>query len=1215
MTSKALPAPFVAALAALVLAIAAPAAAAPLRVYFPDIEQGSATLIVSPTGSAMLFDGGSEIRAADDDLVRFVADLQASGVVASLDYVVASHYDEDHIGHLEDVLAAGLLAAGGTVYDRGTAYQTPSTFAYSDYAWQAGLHNRTTIAPGQVFSLGGGVTVTCLVVNGEVDGGPTVDLTGSEQLENGASIGLLLEYGDFDMWIAGDLTGNTADTGVADVESAVASRVGDVDVYVVHHHGSRTSSTAGFLAAIEAEVAINQNSADNNFGHPTSIVVEAFLATPDSCDDTPLFVQQNPGKSTDTRSDDSLADGIADPDDLDAVLGLAGTLLVVSDGTDYQVSGGNVLPFTLPADCAGTAVADFPPTVVNATRSPWVPTALESVVVEAQVRDEATATVTLDWTLGGVGQTPIAMSQVGSTSIYQGTIPAQPNGARVTYSVAAEDGAAQAAASRPQGYFSGTSPVAALRLNAADGSLATAEHAARIEGNVTVEPGIFHPFVSQVFVQDDTGAGLQVFDRGLLSIARGDRVVFVGELEQFSGMTELSMAEDFGGYGHSFVSSGTVPAAQTVTVANVGEAVEGRLVELVGVTVVDGAIPGPGGANGFLTITDDGGVSTTTLKIDGDTDIPGAPTPVGAFSVVGVVIQSDAWPDFDGGYQVVPRERADFVSPEINLPAVVIHEIHADPHPSAGDANGDGSISSTQDEFVELANTTWEEVDISGWTLSDGVGVRHVFAAGTVVPPREAVVVFSGGAPSGAFGNAGASGLVFTASTGSLGLNNTGDTLTLADASSATVQVVSFGSEGGKDESLTRSPDLTNAPLVAHTGVSATGARWSPGTWASDGGAFSVPAGAILLSEVMYDPGGADGGLEWVELVNVGDTAIDLAQRPISLGWGGSTYTSGQLTLDSGVLQPCQPFVIGGPTSDANNASPTFDLVIEISPGIQNSGTVADGIALFNRPAGWVSASTVPSDAVVYGPSNDNCLLDSSGVCAAPHVADAPSGQTIERTDEAGTWQVQAAPTPNASPLTAGGSCGGGGGGGGGGCLAAGDLIAGDLLLSEVFYDVSGADDGYEWVELYNAAGQEICLDGLSLGWGGSDYTYGKLDLSGTVASGATFVVGGTTSAAANGNPTYDQAANLSADLQNSGSTADGVALFTVTASSIGSSTVPYDAVIYGGSNASCLLDPSGSCGAVDVGDASEGSSIERTTLGGGWQVQGTPTPNATPLP
>ncbi|HEX2163429.1 MAG TPA: lamin tail domain-containing protein, partial [Thermoanaerobaculia bacterium] len=1189
-----------------------PGGGPPLRIYFPDVEQGSSTLIVSPTGSAMLIDGGSEIRAADDDVVRFVADLQAAGVVASLDYVVATHYDEDHIGHLEDVLAHGLLAATGTVYDRGTAYQVPSSFAYSDYAWQAGLHDRTTIAPGQVISLGGGVTVTCLVANGEVDGGPTVDLTGTEQLENGASVGLLVEYGDFDLWIAGDLTGNAAELGVGAVEAAVASRIGDVEVYVVHHHGSRTSSTAGFLAAIEAEVAINQNSADNDFGHPNETVVQAFLATPDSCDQTPLFVQQNPGNSTDERSDDTLAAGIADPDDVDAVLGLAGTILLVSDGTDYQVSGGDVTPFTLPADCTGTATADFPPTVVDVTRSPWVPTASQSVAVEAEVRDEGSATVTLEWTLDGVAQTPIAMSRVGSTAIWTGTIPAQTNGSRVAYVVEAEDAASQTAASRPQGYFSGTAPVAALRVDAADGSLTTAEYAARVAGTVTVEPGIFHPFVSQVFLQDAAGDGIQVFDSELLSIGRGDEVVFVGELEQFSGMTELATNQAFGGYGHSVTSSGTPPAPLAATVAQIGEALEGVLVELTGLTVVDGSIPGPGEGNGFLTVSADGGLTTATVKIDGDTDVPGAPTPLGAFDVVGVVVQSDAWPDFDDGYQVVPRERADFDSAEVNLPAVVIHEIHADPHSSQGDANGDGTVSSFHDEFVELANTTWAEIDLSGWTLSDAVGVRHVFANGTVLPPREAVVVFSGGSPSGAFGNAGAAGLVFTASTGQLGLNNTGDTLTLADDASATVQSVTYGSSAGNDQSLTRSPDLTNAPIVGHVAASATGARYSPGTWASDGGAFTVPPGAVLLSEVMYDPTSTDAGLEWVELVNVSGAAIDLSKRPISLGWGGSDYTGGTLTLDSGTLSPCDPFVVGGPTSSADNASPTFDLAVEFVPGIQNSGTTADGLALFNRPGAFVTAATVPADAVRYGTSNDNCLVDETGACSAPDVGDAGSGQTIERTTESGTWQVQTTPTPGASPLTTGGSCGGGGGPT---CLEAGDLVAGDLLLSEVLYDVSGSDGGFEWIELYNDSGQEICLDGLSLGWGGSDYTYGGLDLTGTVAAGETFVVGGTSSTNANGHPNYDQETDLSPDLQNGGSTADGVALFTLPAASIGSSTVPYDAVIYGTSNGSCLLDASGSCGAVDVGSASAGSSIERTTVGGGWQTQGSPSPGSSPLP
>jgi hypothetical protein len=106
------------------------------------------------------------------------------------------------------------------------------------------------------------------------------------------------------------------------------------------------------------------------------------------------------------------------------------------------------------------------------------------------------------------------------------------------------------------------------------------------------------------------------------------------------------------------------------------------------------------------------------------------------------------------------------------VPQFVINEIHADPDATNGDANGDGSTSTTQDEFVELVNVTGSPVDISGWTLADGFGVRHTFPGGTVIPDQCGIVVFGGGTPTGAFGGM----TVQTASGGSLGLNNSAST-------------------------------------------------------------------------------------------------------------------------------------------------------------------------------------------------------------------------------------------------------------------------------------------------------------------------------------------------------------------------------------------------------------------------------------------------------
>ncbi len=201
----------------------------------------------------------------------------------------------------------------------------------------------------------------------------------------------------------------------------------------------------------------------------------------------------------------------------------------------------------------------------------------------------------------------------------------------------------------------------------------------------------------------------------------------------------------------------------------------------------------------------------------------------------------------------------------------VINELLADPAgDSTGDANGDGTRDGGQDEFVEIVNNSGAAVDISGWTLSDAVALRHTFPAGTVVPNQCAVVVFGGGTPSGGFGGS----TVQTASTGLLGLNNGGDTITFSDTAGVVVSYV-YGAEGGSDQALTRSPDITGPdPLVLHNSVAAT--LFSPGT-RLDGTAFAgCPSPPVLDLKIHEIQGsGPDvtspGATTAVEAVVVGD--------------------------------------------------------------------------------------------------------------------------------------------------------------------------------------------------------------------------------------------------------------------------------------------------------------------------------------------------------
>jgi len=1174
------------------LALAAAAEASLLRIYYPDIEQGSATLIVSPSGKALLIDAGSGLKATDDDVVELIRDLQDQGVITDMAYTLATHYDEDHIGRMEDVLNFGVMSSTATAYDRGTAGGTPSTFAYDDYSSAAANYSRTTITANTMINLGSGVTVRCYVLNAELPDATTVSLTGTDQQENARSVAVVVSYGDVDVWIGGDLTGNDDTLNFADVESAVAPFTGDVDVYTFNHHGSNSSSAQDFLDVLEAEVGIVQSSTSNNFGHPRADVLQRFLDTPDTDGNDPIIFQQNPGDASDSRSDDSKATHIHDSDDLaaDGAFGLPATITLVSDGTSYQIFGGAVAPVKLEADAGLGTLGNYPPAIIEVWRSLLVPTATQTTTVSAEIHDETSFTAEIVYWVDGVLQSPISMSQVGSTDVWEGTIPSQLDGREVVYRVEATDSGSQTSKSFSNGYFSGTTPVATLRQNDSDGLLEPMRYHARVRGNLTVAPGVFHSFVSQIWVQDSAGDGIQIFDGSVLSLSLGDEVEFVGSLEQFAGQTQINISQDWGNFGETFVASGTAPTPTVVTVSQIGESLEGQLVRINGAEVSFGQIFGSGNSN--LTITDDGGASEVTLRIDGDTDIPGAPTPTQSFDVIGIVSQYDAGHPFTGGYQILPRSRADFSSAEVNLPDVIIAELHTDPHSSQGDANGDGTVSSSHDEFVEIWNTTYGDVDISGWEIHDGTGLRFTFPANTTLPAREAAVVFGGGTPTGDFGNASANGLVFTSY---LGLNNSGDTITLKDDSSTDVQVVTYGSEGGNNESLVRSPDFTNAPFIGHTTADTDdSSRYSPGTTIF-GQAFTVAPGSVILTEVMYDPSGSDGGLEWVEICNTTGNPIDLSR--LSLGWGGTDYTYGTLTL-AGTLPANGVWVIGGETSSADNANPTFDDAIEFSPGLQNSGSTADAVALFNVTSSLVGSTTVPIDAVIYGSSNTNGLLDETGSAGTVDVGDTGSGETIERTSLAGAWQIQSTPTPNTASVCSGGGTGG----------------SEELILTEVFYDASGSDGGLEWVEIKNVGTGSANLSDYSLGWGGSDYTYGTMQLSGTLAAGAVMVVGGTTSNSTNYNPTLDLSQDFSPDIQNGDSPADGLGLFKMQASSITSVSVPEDAVIWGSSNTNGLVDETGMVSSPEVGGSSPGTSIERTTLAGAWQVQSTPTPNSSSI-
>ncbi|MDA0747445.1 MAG: lamin tail domain-containing protein, partial [bacterium] len=207
----------------------------------------------------------------------------------------------------------------------------------------------------------------------------------------------------------------------------------------------------------------------------------------------------------------------------------------------------------------------------------------------------------------------------------------------------------------------------------------------------------------------------------------------------------------------------------------------------------------------------------------------------------------------EGGNLVVP------VSGEGRREVVVINEILADPGSGeAGDANGDGTRHSSEDEFVELLNTGLRPFDLSGIQLSDAgtsEEKRFTFPPGTRIFGGERVVLFGGGSPQGVPGQ------VF-ADDGKIGggLSNSGDAIFLIDpAGPDTLAKAAYGAEGGKNEALVREPEGTGN-LVRHAFFPGNGTAFSPGrARVRATGALVVPVdttielGAVVIPSVWMD--------------------------------------------------------------------------------------------------------------------------------------------------------------------------------------------------------------------------------------------------------------------------------------------------------------------------------------------------------------------------
>ena len=221
-----------------------------LTVAFLDVGQGDAIYIESPTGKQMLIDGGID-RGILSDLSRVMPFFDRS-----IDVVIGTHPDKDHIGGLSYVLSRYNVAH---IIDPGLETEGETYDFYREMIGkEAGVLYREA-RRGDVIDLGGGAILRILFPDRDMD-----DVTD----DNNASIIAQLVYGETEVMLMGD-----APKSVEDYLVLLDGETLTSDILKAGHHGSRTSSGEAFVAMVDPAYAIISAGCDNSYGHPHEEVI------------------------------------------------------------------------------------------------------------------------------------------------------------------------------------------------------------------------------------------------------------------------------------------------------------------------------------------------------------------------------------------------------------------------------------------------------------------------------------------------------------------------------------------------------------------------------------------------------------------------------------------------------------------------------------------------------------------------------------------------------------------------------------------------------------------------------------------------------------------------------------------------------------------------------------------------------------------------------
>ena len=218
---------------------------AQMTVHFLDVGEGDATLIES-LGHFLLMDGG------DRDHSSFVVSYLKKQGISTLDYVIASHFDDDHINGIVGALHVFTVSE---MLEPGYAGTT------NVYQSLKNIESQKSIVPvvpkvGDSYSMG---SISFTVV------GPT---NYSHDEENDNSLCVLVTCGNNRFLFTGDAQ-ETSEKEICGTGISLSA-----DVLEAGHHGSSTSNSEMLLNAVSPKYMVLSCGRDNSYGLPDQDVIE-----------------------------------------------------------------------------------------------------------------------------------------------------------------------------------------------------------------------------------------------------------------------------------------------------------------------------------------------------------------------------------------------------------------------------------------------------------------------------------------------------------------------------------------------------------------------------------------------------------------------------------------------------------------------------------------------------------------------------------------------------------------------------------------------------------------------------------------------------------------------------------------------------------------------------------------------------------------------------